>query len=64
MAGKVEVENLEEESRVVKEMKEHDSLRDREAVDDEPGAHQEHRRISRYGRSSHRFNKTMKGSRQ
>ena len=33
-----------------------------EVVDDEPGAHKEHRRISRYGRSHHRFNQTMKGN--
>ena len=50
------------EKDLVTEETEVDFFDNEEVVDDEPGAHKEHRRISRFGRSSHRFNNTMKGN--
>lgn len=48
----------------VQNMSEHAKAGDSDiwkSIDDEPGAHKEHRRISRYGRSHQRFQQTMKG---
>ncbi|GBG96936.1 hypothetical protein [Lactococcus termiticola] len=48
----------------VKNMSEHvmtEGTEGWETVDDEPGAHKEHRRISRFGRTSHRFNQRKSG---
>lgn len=56
-----EFENLFENNNQDQVMPENIDLSEFEVVDDDPNAHNSHRRISRYGRSSQRFNNTQRG---